>query len=111
MLGKLKIRCIYEKNGCKKISFLFNLKNHEKICRFNQCFCLRSVDHDCIQELKLARDEISSSITVKENYLLTTQELSIEKKSKNFFYFQTYLRLIYNIFRITAYNDLYSYFN
>jgi hypothetical protein len=99
MLGKLKIRCTYSKNGCQEILLLDNLENHEKMCCFekpfcDQCFCQQSVNHNCIEsllqskqeliesyseienELKLAKDEISVLKAENESYLLTIQELS-----------------------------------
>jgi hypothetical protein len=105
MLGKLKIRCIYNKNGCEEILLLDNLENHEKICRFDKsfcekCFCNLSVDHNCIESLfqskqnliesnnqliddnnklkerlNFANDKISSLNSEIENYLRTIQEL------------------------------------
>ncbi len=49
MLGKMRIRCIYDKNGCKGILLLDNLENHQKSCRFNKkicekCFCDQSLN-------------------------------------------------------------------
>ncbi len=53
MLGKLRIRCINEKNGCKEISLLSNLDSHETKCHdksiCDQRFCLRSVNHNCVK--------------------------------------------------------------
>jgi hypothetical protein len=51
MLGKMKICCINEKDGCKEILSLDNLDNHEKLCRCDKCFCILSGDHNCIQSL------------------------------------------------------------
>jgi hypothetical protein len=106
MLGKLKIRCIYNKNGCKEILLLDNLENHEKTCRFDKpfcdkCLCILSVDHNCVEslleskqvliesnnqliennnklkeELNLANDKIISLNSEIENYLRTIQELT-----------------------------------
>lgn len=97
MLGKLKIRCIYSINGCQEILSLNNLDDHQKSCRFEtceDCFCIRSVDHNCVKslleskrksdeiiidlrcELKLAYDKISSMKSEMDNYLQTSQELS-----------------------------------
>jgi hypothetical protein len=99
ILGKLKIRCIYDKNGCKEILSLDNLNNHEISCLFDKrtcekCFCELSVNHDCIKslleakkkvdekindlqiELKLAKEEISSLKSEKEKYLQTIQDIS-----------------------------------
>ncbi len=98
-MGKLRIRCIYEKNGCKEILSLDNLNNHQISCRFDKricekCFCELCVNHDCIKslleakkkadekindlqiELYLAKEEISSLKSEKENYLQTIQEIS-----------------------------------
>jgi hypothetical protein len=98
-LGKLKIRCIYEKNGCKEILLLDNLDNHQNKCRFyknecQKCFCDQSLNHDCIKslldskekllqsnknlekELILATDKISSIRLDIENYLQLSQESS-----------------------------------
>jgi hypothetical protein len=52
-MGMLKIRCIYEKNGCEEILFLNNLTNHERSCPFERnlcriCACERSLEHDCV---------------------------------------------------------------
>jgi hypothetical protein len=100
MLGKLKIRCIYDKNGCKEILSIDNLNNHQNSCRFEKkickkCFCEQSINHDCIEtllelkqesdrkinelqnELKLAKEEISSLKSEKENYI---QEVSNAKE-------------------------------
>jgi hypothetical protein len=106
MLGKLKIRCIYDKNGCKEILLLDNLENHEKICRFDKafcekCFCNLSLDHNCIEsllqskqnliesnnqliednnklkeKLNFTNDKISSLNFEIENYSRTIQELT-----------------------------------
>jgi hypothetical protein len=99
MLGKLKIRCIYDKNGCQEILLLDNLDNHQKSCRFenllcDKCFCEEPVDHDCVkslleskqkliqsnselkEELKSAKEMISSLKSEIESYLQTIQELS-----------------------------------
>jgi hypothetical protein len=103
MLGKLKIRCIYEKNGCKEILCLNNLDNHQNKCRFDKmicekCSCVRSSGHDCVnsllelkhnliqnneqlqKELNLATDKIKSMKSEIKNYLQTIEELS---KSNN----------------------------
>jgi len=64
MLGKLKIRCIYNENGCQQILSLDNLQNHEKNCSFNfcdKCLCKRSVDHDCIKSLLESKQELVES--------------------------------------------------
>jgi hypothetical protein len=105
MLGKLKIRCIYNENGCKEILILDNLENHQKSCRFDkpicdQCFGLRSVDHNCVKyllesqqkliesnkelqkELNSAKDKISSLEKEIESYLQTIQELTIANEDK-----------------------------
>jgi hypothetical protein len=99
MLGKMRIRCIYDKNGCKEVLMLENLENHEKLCRFNKkicekCFCGQSLNHDCVKslldskqeliksneelqkELKIATDKISSMKSEIQNYLQTIQELT-----------------------------------
>jgi hypothetical protein len=104
-LGKLKIRCIYDKNGCQEILLLDNLDNHQKTCRFenflcDKCFCEEPVDHDCVKslleskrkliqsnaelndELKSAKEIISSLKSEIENYLQTIQELSNANESK-----------------------------
>jgi hypothetical protein len=106
MLGKLKIRCIYDKNGCKEILSLANLNNHQNSCLFGKkicekCFCEQSLNHDCIKtllelkqesdrkinelqnELKLAKEEIFSLKSEKENYLQTIEEVS---KANEVFY-------------------------
>jgi E3 ubiquitin-protein ligase NRDP1 len=105
MLGKLKIRCIYSENGCKEILTLDNLEYHQKSCRFDkpicdQCFGLRSVDHNCVKyllesqqkliesnkelqkELNSAKDRISSLEKEIESYLRTIQELTIANEDK-----------------------------
>jgi hypothetical protein len=99
MLGKMRIRCIYDKNGCKGILLLDNLENHQKSCRFNKkicekCFCDQSSNHDCVKglldskqeliksneelqkELKSATKKISSMKSEIEKYLQTIQELT-----------------------------------
>jgi len=97
MLGRLKIRCIYSKNGCETVHYLDSLEKHEKQCDkklCNKCFCERSVKHDCIESLlasnrelsennnelqkmlELATDKISSMKSEMENYLQTIQELT-----------------------------------
>jgi hypothetical protein len=99
MMGKLKIRCTYEKNGCREVLLLDNLDNHEKSCRFdericNKCCCKMSGNHDCVEslliskqklieshselkeELHLALDRISSLESEIGNYLQTIQELT-----------------------------------
>jgi hypothetical protein len=106
MLGKLKIRCIYNKNGCQEVLLLDNLENHEKTCRFDKpfcdrCFCLLLADHNCVEsllqskrilietnnqlkesnsqlkeELNLANNKISSLNSEIENYLQTIQKLT-----------------------------------
>jgi chromosome segregation ATPase len=105
MLGKLKIRCVYEKNGCKEILLLDNLENHEKTCCYDKktcekCFCDLSSDHDCVKslldskqeltksneelekELKFATEKISSMKSEIENYLQTIQELKNSNKKE-----------------------------
>jgi hypothetical protein len=108
MLGKMKIRCIYDKNGCKEVLLLDNLENHQKSCRFDKTFCdkcffRQSTDHNCVErlleckrellennnklqeELKLASDEISSFKSEKESYHQLIQELTdyLEEKTLN----------------------------
>ncbi len=105
MLGKLKIRCIYNKNGCQEILLLNNLEKHEKTCRFakpycEKCFCEFSVDHDCVKsllelnqkliernselqkELNSATDKIVSMNSEIENYLQTIQGLTNKNPTK-----------------------------
>ncbi len=102
-MGKLKIRCAYSLNGCKEILSLNNLENHQKICRFENCencFCIKSIDHNCVKslhecmkksneiicdlrnELKLANDKISSMKSEMGNYLQTIKDLSNTKSAK-----------------------------
>jgi hypothetical protein len=113
MLGKLKIRCIYDKNGCEEILLLDNLEHHEKICRFNKsfcekCFCNLSIDHNCIEsllqskqnliesndqliednnklkeKLNFTNDKISSLNSEIENYSRTIQVLTNAKETIN----------------------------
>ncbi len=96
-MGKLKIRCINDKNGCQEILLLDNLDNHEKQCPYDlcgNCFCKKSGNHDCIKtlleskqrliqsneelhkELKSAKDTITTLQSEIKNYLQTIQELS-----------------------------------
>jgi hypothetical protein len=107
-LGKLKIRCIYNKNGCKEILFLDNLKDHEKICSFykkicrfdkkicDKCFCQESVNHNCFKSLLESKqkseeriEELQKELIIStnklavmnseiENYLQTIQELTYD---------------------------------
>ncbi len=102
----MKIRCIYNKNGCQEILLLNNLENHEKTCRFgkpfcDKCLCILSIDHNCVEnlleskqvliesnnqliennnklkeELNLANDKIISLNSEIEDYLRTIQELT-----------------------------------
>ncbi len=66
MLGKLKIHCIYEKNGCKEILLLENITNHEKFCRFekricDKCSCERSANHDCVKSLLESKQRLTEN--------------------------------------------------
>ncbi len=111
-MGKLKIRCIYEKNGCKDVLLLHNLENRENFCGFNEkifekCLCDKLVDHNCIQSLSnfkqkllqkndellqtnyeledkftTALNQISSPKSENENYLRLIEELSNANTSK-----------------------------
>jgi hypothetical protein len=113
MLGKLKIRCINNKNGCQEILLLDYLENHEKTCRFDKplcdkCLCILSVDHNCVEslleskqvliesnnqliennnklkeELNLGNDKIISLNSEIENYLRTIQELTNANEAQN----------------------------
>jgi DNA repair ATPase RecN len=101
----MKIRCIYNKNGCEEISLLDNLDKHEKSCRFvkricESCRCDQSTGRNCIKilldskeklaqinielqnKLKSAEDKISNMETEIENYLRTLQELTDSIESK-----------------------------
>ncbi len=98
-MGKLKIRCIYQENGCEDVLLLENLVNHENSCQFNKkickkCLCDKLVDHDCIQslldfkqkllqtnneledKLNSALNQISFLKSENEKYLLSINELS-----------------------------------
>ncbi len=109
-MGKLKIRCIYNENGCQEILLLNNLENHEKTCRFgkpfcDKCHCILSVNHNCVEslleskqvliesnnqliennnklkeELNLANGKIISLNSEIEDYLRTIQELTNVKR-------------------------------
>ncbi len=53
MLGKLTIRCKFEKNGCQQILLLDNLSLHENGCDFREklcdkCFCVLIENHECV---------------------------------------------------------------
>jgi LPS O-antigen subunit length determinant protein (WzzB/FepE family) len=91
MLGKLKIRCIYEMNGCKEILLLDNLINHEKSCRFDKkicekCFCSQSVNHDCVKSLLQSKQELTQSNDdlKKELKLLTEKNSTLKSTIENY---------------------------
>jgi hypothetical protein len=91
MLGKLKIRCTYEMNGCKEILLLDNLINHEKLCRFDKkicekCFCSQSVNHDCVRSLLQSKLELTQSNDElkKELKILTEKNSTLESTIENY---------------------------
>jgi hypothetical protein len=97
LLGNLKIRCKFSINGCEEILAIDDLDNHQKSCHFEKCktcFCINSVDHNCVKsllesklksdelindlqnKLKLANEKMSSMNSEIDNYLQTIQALS-----------------------------------
>ena len=63
IIGKLKIKCDYESNGCKESVELESLSQHMTRCEYNLCetcgLCLKeqTIDHKCIEVLKNNRQE------------------------------------------------------
>jgi hypothetical protein len=65
-LGKMRIHCIYDENGCKEILLLDKLENHQKSCCFTKkicekCFCDQSSKHDCVKSLLNSKQELIKS--------------------------------------------------
>jgi hypothetical protein len=94
MLGKLKIRCIYDKNGCQEILLLDNLDNHQKSCRFenllcDKCLCEEPVDHDCVKSSLESKQKLTQSNTELKDELKSAKEMISSLKSEIESYLQT----------------------
>ncbi len=104
-MGKLKIRCIYETNGCKDVIFLENVYSHEKSCQFNKkicvkCLCDQLHDHDCIQSLLDFKHKLlqnNTELLQKNNELEDKLNLALNKISNLESENKTYFLLIHEL--------------
>ncbi len=90
----MKIRCIHDKNGCQEILSLDNLDNHQKSCRFekllcDKCFCEEPVDHDCVKSLLESKQKLIQSNTELKDELKSAKEMISSLKSEIESYLQT----------------------
>jgi dynactin complex subunit len=82
MLSKLKINCIYEKNGCKEILSIDSLESHEKTCRFEKgicalCACEKLKGHNCIESLLKKNKELVEKVEILEKNLSSSLKHNI----------------------------------
>ncbi len=82
MLSKLKINCIYEKNGCKEILFIGSLESHEKTCQFEKricvlCACEELKGHNCIESLLNKNKELVEKVEILEKNLSSSLKHNI----------------------------------
>ncbi|CAG2104729.1 unnamed protein product [Medioppia subpectinata] len=92
MIGKLKIRCDYEWNGCPEVCPLESLSTHLKTCQHKLCqTCGLSVnpisdDHNCIEDMKRDRNEWQKKCNewTQRAQELETEVKDFEEKSMDF---------------------------
>ncbi|CAG2116326.1 unnamed protein product, partial [Medioppia subpectinata] len=88
MIGKLKIRCEYEWNGCPEVCPLESLSTHLKTCQHKWCqTCGLSVglvrdDHNCIEGLKRDRNEWTQRAQEFEIRLKESNEMALNLEKK-----------------------------
>ncbi|CAG2103268.1 unnamed protein product, partial [Medioppia subpectinata] len=87
IIGKLKIRCDYEWNGCPEVCPLESLSTHLKTCQHKLCqTCGLSVglvkdDHNCIEGLKTDRNEWQTKCNEKDReFDIKTKEMETKIK-------------------------------